>query len=78
MSGGQAGGLVAALGALWAHAVNTRLVLESVGAARYVRVRPRSCRMPTVPWCLFGMQVAKPAAAPSAAVAYRVTHHSVN
>ena len=42
MSGGQGGGLVAALGALWAHAVNMRLVLESVGAARYVRVRPRN------------------------------------
>ena len=49
MSGGQGGGLVAALGALWAHAVNTRVVLESVGAARYVRVRPRSCGIPTVP-----------------------------
>ncbi|KAK9840539.1 hypothetical protein WJX81_000352 [Elliptochloris bilobata] len=53
-SGGQGGGLVAALGALWAHAVNTRLVLESVGAARYVKV-------------------AKSAAAPDAAVAFRVT-----
>lgn len=38
-SGGQAGGLVAALGAMWAHAVNTRLVLESRGPTRYVKVR---------------------------------------
>ena len=45
-SGGQAGGLVAALGALWAHAVNTRLVLESVGAARYARARPAPAAPP--------------------------------
>jgi hypothetical protein len=49
-SSGQAGGgLVAALGALWAHAVNTRLVLETAGAARYARVGPAAGgRRPTV------------------------------
>jgi hypothetical protein len=30
--------LTAALGTLWAHAVNTRLVLEIVGGSRYLKV----------------------------------------
>ena len=69
---------MAALGALWAHAVNTRLVLESVGAARYVRVRPCFYRIPTVPWCLFTVQLSMLAAAPSAPLARRMTHHSLS
>lgn len=31
--------LTAALGTVWAHAVNTRLVLESVADVRYIKVR---------------------------------------
>ena len=31
--------LTAALGTMWAHAVNTRLVLESVADVRYIKVR---------------------------------------
>ena len=31
--------LTAALGVMWAHAVNTRLVLESVADVRYIKVR---------------------------------------
>ena len=30
--------LTAALGTMWAHAVNTRLVLESVADTRYIKV----------------------------------------
>ena len=30
--------LTAALGTMWAHAVNTRLVLESVADVRYIKV----------------------------------------
>lgn len=32
------GGLVAALGTVWAHSANTRLVLERGSAARYIRI----------------------------------------
>ena len=32
--------LGAALGTLWAHAVNTRLILELAGDSRFIKVRP--------------------------------------
>lgn len=37
-AGGSRGGLSAALGTKWAHAVNVRLVLERVGERRIIKV----------------------------------------
>ena len=34
--------LTAALGTMWAHAVNTRLVLESVADVRFIKVRNKT------------------------------------
>ncbi|KAL4424690.1 hypothetical protein ABPG77_004497 [Micractinium sp. CCAP 211/92] len=52
--GGSSGGhLTAALGTLWAHAVNTRLVLESAAGNRFVRI----AKSPAAPNAAFAYRV---------------------
>lgn len=50
---GSAGHLTAALGTMWAHAVNTRLVLESAAGSRFVRI----AKSPAAPNAAFAYRV---------------------
>ncbi|KAL4420437.1 hypothetical protein ABPG75_010093 [Micractinium tetrahymenae] len=52
-NGGGAGHLTAALGTMWAHAVNTRLVLESAAGNRFVRI----AKSPAAPNAAFAYRV---------------------